>query len=399
MSLVSELSERLKDPALAEQRDRIQRMSVWLDFAVMVGTTLTRAQDGEVSYEDYDFSDLQEALNENVPEGLTVECRGQGFTWAHDDEGKPITVYQGKDQPVVGAGEVVGVDIMDPNQFDHICAGVNRDFDGEENDSWHAETDVVDPDDCQCEELSALPQLYVVVQMAMEEDEDGAIPVAGACVRAEVVRYYTCFLATGATFEIVTPIDEDQESCLEDDVKSFMQSASEDVWDLLHDESFRLQSPENQREQIRGLVDDANKLLRLGRFEATTSFDEYYERTPSDGDHAEARWETAQVQSDPTVCFVKLLGVDSLDLYSEPRREIRNDDDLASEDTGLFLIVEINDYTKEELGAPSNILWLPIKPWQDINSSLELTAGIEPEGLGIELYPVSPNSPVNYGTL
>jgi hypothetical protein len=30
---------------------------------------------------------------------------------------------------------------------------------------------------------------------------------------------------------------------------------------------------------------------------------------------------------------------------------------------------------------------------------LELTAGIEPEGLGIELYPVSPNSPVNYGTL
>jgi hypothetical protein len=346
------------------ERAQIQQMSAWLDEAVMLGAQLehTQAPASDVPASDLDFEETVSELNMSLPRGLRLQFEGPGYTCRLDEEGIPITIYRDEQRPVVGSGELTGIKILDDTEVEYVCEDCETGLvydDDEIDEETFSNTAAVEA--CTHPEPSDLPQVFLEFETARIDSRTDDLSLYGECIRTDKLRFYSLLVASSVQVELITPVSE-AEQCEREDVIDVMQSAATRMRRLVRDTAFRRSTIEQQQQQMETLLDETNQHLGLERFETFAAFDSFYQKGL---DEAELVFvESADGHRYFNPCVIKPLRLGSLDLENQPNKAIRSNKDLLSTETSLYMVAEVDEFVQRQIGADSQIIWIPIAPKQ-----------------------------------
>lgn len=380
------------------EQAQIQQMSAWLDRAVILGAQLEHAQDPAIDepHDDIDYHndpingiDYDQAvseLNMSLPRGLRVQFQGAGYTCTLGNEGDPITVYRDKEQPVVGSGELRGIKILDDMEVEYVCEECELEFiyDDEDEETF---SDTTDEETCGHPEPSDLAQIFLEFETARIDSSSDDLSLYGECVRTDKLRFYSLLVASSVQVELITPISQ-VEQCEQEEVVGAMQATATRMRRLVRDTAFRRSSIEEQYQQMEELLDEANQYLGLDRFEARAAFDLFYQKGLDDAEKMLVKSSDGHRYFNP--CAIRPLRLGSLDLENQPNKAIRSNKDLLSTETSLYMVAEVDEFVQRQIGADSQIIWIPIMPKRRNKKAQRPT-----EEIDLEFHPAGINLTAN----
>ncbi len=370
--------EREHGPEFALQQEKIERMSTWIDDVVVLGSTLKYAQEHpkeavENGITDYDFDEEVGQKNLETPTGVKVQYSGPGYTWTIDGGGKPITVYRGPDNPIVGSGVVTGLKLGDDEDIEFSCEHCEGEVLNKYMDE-DGDVVVVADDDTEekgCTMPPDMSHVFIEIETGRIDNNDEEERIYGECVRAPGIGFFSLLVASEVQIELITVPDQSEELCSEEFLEEEILNASRDMRQLVQDTSFRRSSYEAQRSEMEKRIRKINSYVDLTRFSAHMFFTTYFEVGAKEGiPYFEKK--TAPRTKNSGEFFeasVKPLRIDSLDLRTDRKKAIRSNNDVVMSPTNLYVVAEIEPFGSS-LNTDCSIIWVPLPTKQSLQKQM-----------------------------
>ncbi len=302
----------------------------------------------------YDIHSEIETLNEGIEDvaHLDITFSGIGCVPTLMPDGEMDSIYSKVDFYV---GNLHSFDLTDATDLANINADDLDEFVEEEGSLFI--------DDERIEQLRkqlVIPQRGIRLFTELFLESTGPEQIAGASIRTLNVENYA--IIDSKTLKVTSMDIYEEPGCYDsNELTEGLVNAASIMHNLLMDTKFRRQSRRKQSWLLENQLEQLNKKLAIDRFALVVKPEEVY---APDTSHENYRMIRIHIPSHVSTFTAQCLRIDSLEYFTLTNlsQRITRSRVMRDPSASFCLVAEIDEDTRQQIGAPTNIIWLPVHP-------------------------------------